>query len=99
MSDVCLRLSPPQSSKQYTDRAEHRVIDPVAGSPIDSHLAQTLAKWFAVAKVPGSEAVDPDCDSCLCASIRQSRKPIIKHVFPSAGNVVANLDHISECNL
>jgi hypothetical protein len=47
------------AEEQYANPAEHRVIDPVAGSPINSQFAQTVAQCLAVAKIPRPEPVDP----------------------------------------
>ena len=45
------------AEKQYTNSAEHRVIDPVAGSPSDPQLAETMAQRLRVAKIPGAVAM------------------------------------------
>jgi hypothetical protein len=58
---------------------------PVARSPIDAELAQTLSQRLAVAKVPGSKPVDASC-------VNQWSKTS----FPAR---LTNLDHVFYCNL
>jgi hypothetical protein len=87
------------AEKQYTNPVEHRVVDSIAGSPIYSQFANASLQVLAVAKVTGREPVDPGRNLRLGASISQARKPIIEYVFPSAADVVTNLNHISYCNL
>ena len=72
MSDASFRLSPPERSNTHTP-PKHRVIDPVALSPIDPQLAHTLSQRLAVSKVPGGEPVNSDRNLRLCAGIRQLR--------------------------
>jgi hypothetical protein len=71
------------AKKLYTNPAEHRVVDPIAGAPINSQFAHALAHLLAVAEVSGRKPVDPDRNLRLRASISQLRKPVIEHVFPA----------------
>src|SRR3970282_1904812 len=72
------------AEKQYANSPEHRVIDPVAGPPINPQLAHALAQWPAVAKIPRREPAASACTLGLGASLRQVGQPGIEHVFPSA---------------
>src|SRR5712692_4051822 len=81
------------AEEQYANSAEHRVIDPVAGPPINPQFPHALAQWPAVAKVPRREPVDSACNLRLRPSIIQLGQPAIEHVFSSAADIMANLDH------
>ncbi len=98
MSDDCFRLSPPQSSNTHVG-AKHRVIDAVAGPPIDSQFKQAMAEGLAIAEVSSGEPVDSDRNLRLCASVRQPRQPMIEDISPATADVMANFDHSSDCNL
>ncbi len=85
--------------KQYANSAEHRAIDPLAGPPINPQFTHALAQGPAVAKVPRREPVDSACNFRLRTSISQLGQPVIEHVFSSAADIMANLDHGFDCNL
>jgi len=79
------------AEKQYAFPAYHRVIDPVARSPIDPQFAYTLSQRLTVAKVPGSQLVDSGRNLRLCAGVCQLRQPIVEDIFSGVANLVANL--------
>jgi len=56
MSAFCFRLSPPQRSR--INRSPARVIDAVAGSPVDPQLAYAFADRLAVAEQAALDPVD-----------------------------------------
>src|SRR3989442_20801 len=87
------------AEEQYANSPEHHVIDPVAGPPINPKFAQALAQRSAVAKIPRREPVDSACNLRLRSGIRQSGPPVIEHIFPSAVDIMTNLDHGPHCNL
>ncbi len=81
------------AKQQHANPAEHRVIDPVPGPPLNPQFVHALAQGPAVAKVSRCQPVDSTCDLRLSMNISQSRQPIVEYILSSAADIMADLDH------
>src|SRR2546422_11037660 len=90
---------PPPAEEQSQTPPDHHVIAPVAGPQITPNSAKPRAKGSAAPKFPRREPVDSACNLRLRSGIRQSGPPVIEHIFPSAVDIMTNLDHGPHCNL
>jgi hypothetical protein len=79
MSEGCLRLLP-AARKQYTSLSQHRVI-------------HAIAKNLAVAKISGSNTVNPNRDLRLGAGVSQLCQPLPKQIFAGGSDLALNFDH------
>ena len=66
--------------EQYTCLSRHRVID-------------AIAKNLAVAKISGSNTVNPSRNLRLGAGVSQLCQPLPKQIFAGGGDLALNFDH------
>ena len=87
------------AEEQDTGVIQHGVVQPISRARIDPQFMQSLPERFTVPEISGSHSSDPDCNLRPRAEILQPGQPLSDNVFARFGDVTANFDHFSKCNL
>jgi|SRR5664279_2477697 hypothetical protein len=80
------------AQEQHAGPAQHRVVDPISGPPVDPKFGYSLAQRFAIAEVPKRKPVNPHSNFRSHVGV-QTCQPVADYIFSCSGDIPTNLNH------